>query len=77
MSSSPSTSRTPPPLLFHHQGASSSALADDLLSWFMTSIESMGAHECGEHWKHDEHEGFRQVQASVGIITLVPCSGVL
>jgi hypothetical protein len=42
------------------------------MSWFMTSIKSRGAHESGERWKHEGHEGFRQVRASVRIITLRP-----
>jgi hypothetical protein len=38
----------------------------------MTSIKSRGAHKSGERWKHEGHEGFRQVQASVRIITRCP-----
>jgi hypothetical protein len=38
----------------------------------MKSIEARGAHESGERWKHKGHEGFRQVQTSVRIITLHP-----
>jgi hypothetical protein len=33
-------------------------------------MTSVGAHGHGERWKHDGHEGFRQVQASMRIITL-------
>jgi hypothetical protein len=42
------------------------------LSWFMTSIESRGAHKSGERWKHEGHEGFRQIWVSMSIITLCP-----
>jgi hypothetical protein len=38
----------------------------------MTSIESRGAHKSRERWKHEGHENFRQVQASVRIIALRP-----
>jgi hypothetical protein len=38
----------------------------------MTSIESRGAHESEERWKHEGHKGFRQVWASVRLITLCP-----
>jgi hypothetical protein len=40
------------------------------LSWFMTSIESRGAHKSGELWKHKRHESFKQVRASVRITTI-------
>jgi hypothetical protein len=39
------------------------------VSWFMTSIESRDAHKSGDRWKHEGHKGFRQVQASMRIIT--------
>jgi hypothetical protein len=42
------------------------------MSWFITNIESRGAHESGEQWQHEGHESFRQIQASVRIITLRP-----
>jgi hypothetical protein len=48
-----------------------------ILPLFMTSIENRGAHKSGERWKHEGNEGFRQVQASVRIITLHLCSGAL
>jgi hypothetical protein len=38
--------------------------------WIVTMIQSRGAHESGEQWKHDGHEVFRQIQSSVRIITL-------
>jgi hypothetical protein len=43
-----------------------------VLSWFMTSIKSRGAHGCGEQWQHKGHKVFRQVQTSMRIITLHP-----
>jgi hypothetical protein len=42
------------------------------LSWFMTMIQSRSAHESGEQWKHEGHESFRQVRASMRITTLHP-----
>jgi hypothetical protein len=42
------------------------------LSWFMINIKSRDTHESGEQWQHEGHEGFRQVRASVRIITLHP-----
>jgi hypothetical protein len=36
----------------------------------MIIIHSRGAHKSGERWKHEGREGFRQVWASVRIITL-------
>jgi hypothetical protein len=44
------------------------------LSWFMTMIQSRSAHESGEQWKHEGHESFRQVRASMRITTLPPMS---
>jgi hypothetical protein len=43
-----------------------------LHAWFMTSIESRGVHKSGERCKHEGHEGFRQVRASMRITTLRP-----
>jgi hypothetical protein len=34
------------------------------VSWFMTSIESRGAHRPGERWKHEGREGFFDVPPS-------------